>query len=103
MANNKPAIPAPGYSFKDTPSLNEKMYQEYKNVSWEEILNSFKKSHLKIMKLIEKHSDIELTEKKKYSWTGSTNLASYFASATSSHYMWANDLLKKYKKTLYQK
>lgn len=100
MADKKPEIPAPGYTFKDTPQLNEKLYQDYKDMPWEEVLKNFKESHNQIMEIIKKHSDEELTTKKKYKWTGSTDMCSYFASATSSHYAWANDLIKKFKKGL---
>lgn len=100
MSGKKPDIPAVGFTFKDTPALNEKLYKAYKDVSWTEIWHQFKKSHYQMVKLIEKHTNEELTEKKKYAWTGTTNLASYFASATSSHYMWASGLLKKYLRTL---
>jgi hypothetical protein len=47
--------------------------------------------------LINKHSDAELVEKKKYAWTGTANMASYLASATSSHYQWATSLIEKAK------
>jgi hypothetical protein len=95
MSGDKPYIPAKGYTFKDTPKLNEKLYQEYKNIKWEAIYKDFKDSHKKIMEIIENHSEEDLTQKKKYKWTGSTNLASYLASATSSHYVWAKKLIKK--------
>ena len=100
MAGEKPEIPAPGYSFKDTPALNEDLYQKYKDISWQEILTSFNETHQRIMALIDSHSDEELTTKKQYAWTGSTNLASYLASATSSHYVWASQMIRKFKKTL---
>ncbi len=95
MKGNKPEIPAPGYTFKDTPELNEKLFQEYKDVKWEKIKADFAASHAKCMKIVANHTDEELTTKKKYGWNGSTNLASYLASATSSHYVWASELLRK--------
>jgi hypothetical protein len=100
MAGKKPEIPAPGYTFKDAPALNEKLFQEYKAVVLQEVLSLLKKSHNEIIEIVQKHSDAELTTKKKYAWTGSTDMCSYFASALSSHYVWANDLIKKFKKTL---
>ena len=59
-----------------------------------------KKSFLDVQELIHQHSYDELFEKKKYKWTGTTSLASYLISATSSHYDWAIKKLKKYKKAL---
>jgi hypothetical protein len=95
MADKKPEIPAPGYTFKTTPELNEKLYQDHKEDKWESVLKNLTISHQKCMEFIKQHSEEELFTKKKYSWTGTTSMGSYFASATSSHYAWANDLLRK--------
>jgi hypothetical protein len=98
MAGQKPEIPAPGYTFKTTPELNAMLYQKYKDLSFKDAKTTLNSTHKKIMALISKHTDEELTENKLYKWTGTTNLASYFASATSSHYTWSNSLLKKFLK-----
>ncbi|MFW5702964.1 MAG: ClbS/DfsB family four-helix bundle protein [Candidatus Dojkabacteria bacterium] len=95
MEGLDPEIPAPGYTFKTAPKLNEKLFQEYKNVPLEKILAELEKTHSKMIKYIDKHSDKEHFTKKKYKWTGSTSMGTYFASAVSSHYAWANELLKK--------
>ncbi|MEX2161599.1 MAG: ClbS/DfsB family four-helix bundle protein [Anaerolineales bacterium] len=100
MAAKKPQIPAPGFTWKDNPALNEKLYQEYSDASWKKIWSSFEKSHAKLMALVKQHSDKELTTKRKYSWTGSTDLATYLAGATSSHYVWAIGLIKRFKRNL---
>jgi hypothetical protein len=55
----------------------------------------FEKSHNDIRFIIQKHSEKELFEKKKYKWTGTTSLGAYLVSATSSHYEWALKLMKK--------
>ncbi|MFZ5376868.1 MAG: ClbS/DfsB family four-helix bundle protein [Patescibacteria group bacterium] len=95
MSGKQPAIPAPGYSFKDAPALNEKLYLDYQNISWQDLKKAIGATHKELMKIIASHSDEDLTVKKKYKWTGSTNMASYFASALSSHYVWAIDLIAK--------
>ena len=96
MKGNKPDIPAKGYTFKDSPALNEKLYQEYKNIKWKELFDKFKISHNSLLKIIESHTNDELYTKKKYIWTGSTDMAVYFRSALSSHYVWAQGLIKKH-------
>lgn len=96
MKGSKPAIPAEGYTFKDSSKLNEKLYQDYKDISWKDLENKFKKMHTKLLNIIESHTDAELTTKKKYSWTGSTDMACYFAAALSSHYVWAIDLIRRH-------
>ncbi|MBX3049798.1 MAG: ClbS/DfsB family four-helix bundle protein [Anaerolineales bacterium] len=76
------------------------MYQQEKDKSWEAVMGSLQQTHAEAMALVRLHSDEELTAKKKYPWTGSTNLASYLASTTSSHYVWANDLIRKFRKRI---
>lgn len=96
MAGQKPAIPAPGYTFKECPALNEKLYQDYKNTTWDRLSTEFTASHQKLLSIINNHSEVELFTKKKYAWTGSTDMAIYFRSALSSHYVWAIDLIRKH-------
>ncbi|HSV95100.1 MAG TPA: ClbS/DfsB family four-helix bundle protein [Spirochaetia bacterium] len=96
MSGIKPAIPAPGYTFKDAPKLNEKLYQEYKSITWDNLVKQFTASHKKLISIVNKHTDEELSTKKKYAWTGSTSITCYLASALSSHYVWAIDLIRKH-------
>lgn len=92
----KPEIPAHGYTFKDTPALNEKLFQDYKNISWDELIKLLNDSHNKLLNIVKKHTEEELFTKRKYIWTGSSNMAVYFRSALSSHYVWAIDLIRKH-------
>jgi Uncharacterized conserved protein len=61
---------------------------------------NLRKSHDEVMKVIDSHTDEELFEKKKYTWTGTSSVGAYFISATSSHYDWAMKKIKKYLKEL---
>ena len=100
MSGGKPAIPAPGYTFKDAPKLNEKLYQEYKLINWNDLVKRFIASHKKFVSIVNKHTDEELSTKKKYAWTGSTSITCYLASALSSHYVWGIDLIRKHFKKI---
>lgn len=95
MKGEKPEMPAKGYSWKDTPELNKEIWKKYQKVDFNETKSLFKDSYQDIQKIIEKHTNEELFEKKKYKWTGTTSLGSYLISATSSHYDWAIKLIKK--------
>jgi len=86
-----------GFSWKTTPELNKLFWDNYQNVSLDEAKKLLAKSHAEVMKRIKNHSDKELFTKSYYDWTGTTTLGAYFISATSSHYDWANKLLKKMK------
>jgi hypothetical protein len=62
------------------------------------VLAGLKKSRAKLLDIINRHSEEELFTKKVFAWTGTTSLASYAISAGPSHYQWAIDLIKKWKK-----
>lgn len=95
MKGNKPDIPAKGYTWKTTPELNREIWKKYQQSTLEEVSVMLQGSFQDIQSLIEGHSDEELFEKKRYTWTGSTSLGAYLISASSSHYDWALKLIKK--------
>ena len=82
MAGKKPSIPAEGYTFQTLPALNRKIWEKYEGTDLKKAIAMFKKSYKDVITLIEKHNDDELFTKKKYHWTGTTSLGSYFISAT---------------------
>lgn len=96
MQGKKPAIPAEGYTFKTTPALNRKIWEDNHTVPLAEIRSKLEDSHQGLLSIIEGHSNEELFEKKRYKWTGSTSLGAYLISATSSHYDWAYKLIRKH-------
>jgi hypothetical protein len=98
MSGKKPAIPAEGVTWQTLPVLNHRIYEKYKGTELKEAITLFKKSHKKIMDLIEKHTDDELFTKKKYQWTGTTSLGAYLIGSTSSHYDWGLKTIKPLKK-----
>ena len=95
MAGKKPIIPAPGFTWKDTPALNLQIRDRYQTSRLEDVQQWLIQSHQQIQAIITNHSQEELFEKKKYGWTGSTSLGAYLVSATSSHYDWGLKLIKK--------
>ncbi len=94
------AMPAPGYTWKDTPALNEEIYQRIKDDEYQEVFDRLTASHALVRKVIAGYSGEDLATKRRFKWTGSTSVLSYAVSATSSHYDWARKLVRKYKKTL---
>lgn len=95
MKGIKPAMPAKGYTWKMTPSLNIKIWEDCQSASYDTTLAQLQTSFEQVQIIIQSHTDEELFEKKRYSWTGSTSLGAYLISNTSSHYHWALRLIKK--------
>lgn len=98
MEGKKPQMPAPGYSWKDTPKLNQHIYEKYKNSDLQSMISALKSTHNEVLHLAKKHTDTELFTKKKYAWTASTSMSVYFNANTASHYRWAKDIIKKSRK-----
>ena len=95
LMGEKPDIPRKGYTWKTLPDLNKAIWEKYKGEGLEKARSMLNESHMKVMSLIQSHTDEELFEKKRYKWTGSTSLGAYLISSTSSHYDWAYKLIKK--------
>lgn len=95
MKGDKPDMPAKGYTWKTTPELNRKIWEDYQKTTLDEAMSLFQQSFELMQQIIHRHTDEELFQKKRYKWTGSTSLGAYMVSATSSHYDWAIKLIKK--------
>lgn len=95
MQGKKPNMPAEGYTWKTLPALNLKIWKDSQELELEEVLQLCEKSYQSIIDIINNHSDLELFEKKKYAWTGSTSLGVYLISNSSGHYAWAIKLIRK--------
>lgn len=99
-ARRKPVMPAPGYRWKETPALNEEIWERTKGDDFEDVANRFHSSYEAVRKVVESYDPEDLFTKKRFAWTGSTSVGSYAVSATSSHYEWARKLVAKFAKQL---
>ena len=103
MSGKIPTMPAAGYTWKTLPAYNKLVQKQYRDIGVDKARKLLMKSFKDIQKVIKKHTEADLFEKKKYKWTGSTSLAAYLISNTSSHYDWAYKLIKKSKKPAVKK
>lgn len=92
-----PFLPEP-YSWKTYPLMNIEFWKKHQKTDLDDAKGMLGQSHQHVMKWIGQFSEEELFTKKYFSWTGSTHLASYLISATSSHYDWAFKKIKKHQK-----
>ncbi len=96
----KPDMPAPGFTWKDTPALNEAIWERTRNDGYDDVCNRLRSSYGEVRSVVERYDNEDLFTKRRYKWTGSTSVGSYAVSATSSHYDWARQLIRKYRKGL---
>jgi len=95
MAGQKPQMPAPGFTWKTVPDLNREIWKHYADYDFKKVKDLLFGTFEDLQEIIKNHSNDELFQKKRYKWTGSTSLGAYLISATSSHYDWAQKLIKK--------
>jgi hypothetical protein len=95
MEGKRPAMPAIGYTWATLPDLNKAIWEKYRKVPLGKVQKELQTSFEDVRSVIERHTDDELFEKKRYPWTGSTSMGAYLVSVSSSHYDWALKLIKK--------
>lgn len=93
-AGARPPMPAPGLTWKQTPELNEAIWQRTRADSWDDVVARLDASHRRVRDVVAAYSDDDLFAKKRFAWTGSTSVGSYAVSATTSHYDWVRKQLR---------
>ncbi|MEO1060474.1 MAG: ClbS/DfsB family four-helix bundle protein [Actinomycetota bacterium] len=92
-----PEMPAPGLTWKDTPTLNQQIWERTRGDDLADVRARLDDSHRRIAATVARYGD-DLFEKRRYAWTGSTSVGSYAVSATTSHYDWARKLIRRWAK-----
>ena len=95
-----PSVPAEGYKWSQLPALNQKIYEQYRRHPLPEVLEQFRASHQKTVKLIESLSESDLFTAGLYAWMNQNHLSAYLKANTGSHYRWARTEMRKGMKQL---
>src|SRR3990172_9872396 len=66
----KPAMPAPGYTLRDLPRLNQMIYRKHHRRALRSVLEDYHDYHARVLTLIETLSDSDLVTLGRFSWTG---------------------------------
>ncbi len=90
-----PILPAEGFNWRQIPALNKQIYENYHDQPLEEIMKQFQASYQQMLETVKGISEVDLFKSGRYAWTKENIMATYFISATSSHYNWAKKEIKK--------
>lgn len=90
-----PHLPAPGFNWRQIPALNAQIYEDGRKRPFSTVLTQFQTSFEEIKATIEAVDESEMFTPEQYAWTNKNNMATYFISATSSHYAWAKKEIRK--------
>lgn len=85
-AGKTPAVPAEGYTWGQLNELNAQIHDQFADITLDDAEGSFTEVHDELLTVIGACSEDELFTKKYYSFTGTSDLATYFTSATGGHY-----------------
>ena len=91
-------LPEP-YNWSTYGDMNMEIWKKHQSTSYSNAKDNFLMSHSTVMMITDSLSEEQLFEKEHFPWTGTTNIASYCISATSSHYEWAMKKIRKQMKS----
>lgn len=97
LRGEKPAMPAPGFTLRELPRLNEMIYRKHHRRALKDVLDDYRSYHDRIVSLIESLSDEDLVTLGRFTWTGlSWTLSDYLRASTAAHYLWARTRIRRW-------
>ena len=97
LRGERAAMPAPGFTLRDLPRLNEMIYRKHHRRSLHVVRRDYVAYHERMIALIKLVPDEDLVTLGRYSWTGpSWTLSDYFRAATAAHYLWARTRIRRW-------
>lgn len=97
LRGEKPAMPAPGYTLRELPRLNQMIYRRHHRRSLPAVMADYRSYHQRIVTLIEAIPDADLVTLGRFNWTGpSWTLSDYPRASTAAHYLWARKRIRKW-------
>ena len=97
LRGEKPELPAPGFTWRELPRLNRKIYLKDHRRSLQFVLHAYRQNHDRIVALVKTISDSDLTTLGRYSWTGASwTLSDFFRANTAAHYHWAQTRIRRW-------
>jgi hypothetical protein len=101
LRGERPAIPAPGYTLRELPRLNEMIRHKHHRRSLQAVVQDYRSYHQRVVTLIQSLQDTDLVTLGRFSWTGpSWTLSDYLRAATAAHYLWARTRIRRWRRAL---
>jgi hypothetical protein len=94
----KPAMPAPGYKWNETPKLNQVIWARNRFRPAFDVKTDFDAGFNRILEIVETLTPERLLEPGYFPWTGKNSLATYVCPNTASHYRFALKVIERWLK-----
>ncbi len=97
LRGEKPAMPAPGFTLRELPRLNQMIYHKHHRRSLHAVIQDYQEYHNRVVDLIRALPDSDLVTLNRFSWTGpSWTLSDYLRASTAAHYLWARTHIRRW-------
>jgi len=97
LRDEKPAMPAPGYTLRELPRLNQMIYRKHHRRSLQAVMHDYQTYHERVVELIKSLPDSDLVTLGRFSWTGASwTLSDYLRASTAAHYLWARTRIRRW-------
>jgi hypothetical protein len=91
----KPAIPAEGYTWATEDKLNERIFQQFRNVPAAAVMADWDETFERFAGLVGSIDEETLFARGRLGWTGQGRLADYVNGCGANHYKWAGTEIRK--------
>jgi uncharacterized protein (TIGR03083 family) len=98
LAGVVPSLPAPGYTWRETPRLNRAIQERHRDRPPEAVRAELDALHREILDLVESLPEERLLEPGHFSWTGKHPLTTYLGPNTASHDRFAIQVIRRWKR-----
>ncbi len=97
LRGEKPAMPAPGFTWRDIRRLNETIYRKHRRRPLRDVLRDYEDYHERMIALVAGLSDADLVTLGRFTWTGpSWTMSDYLRANTAAHYLWARTRIRRW-------
>ena len=97
VRGERPAMPAPGFTLRELPRLNEMIYRKHHHRSLQAVMQDYRSYHDRVVALVSDLPDADLVTLGRFSWTGlSWTLSDYLRASTAAHYLWARTRIRRW-------
>jgi hypothetical protein len=93
----KVEVPAPGLTWKDVHTLNQRIYEAHRDQSLDDVLEYFRDTHIRFMALAEALTDEETLTPRFYAFTGGGSLYDWL-NAYAAHDLWGKSKIRQWLK-----
>ncbi|HVO70603.1 MAG TPA: ClbS/DfsB family four-helix bundle protein [Aggregatilineaceae bacterium] len=98
LREETPKTPAPDLNWRQLDVLNRRIYEQHRNQSLDDVRAAFAASYRDLMATVQAIPEEDLFAPSRFAWTGHWTLVAFVRGNSSSHYLWAKTLIRKWRK-----